>query len=60
VLGTALQRAIALDALSILIRDGHLNRETKSRARSRLERSTRDPNLDIRRLARTTLVELGP
>jgi len=60
VLGTALQRAYALDALSIMIREGRLNRETKHRARARLQRSTQDPHLDIRRLARTTLVELGP
>ncbi len=57
-LGTALQRALALDSLSEMIRGGHLNRESTARARNRLERSTRDPHQDVRRLARTTLVEL--
>ncbi len=56
--GTALERAVALDALSSMIGNGRLSAASAYQARRRLERSQRDPHGDVRILARTALGEL--
>jgi hypothetical protein len=56
--GTALERAVALDALSTMIQDGRLSAASAYKARRRIERSQSDPHGDVRLLARTALGEL--
>jgi len=55
---SAFDRAVALDALALMIREGKLKPKAVDIARSRLERSTRDPHADVSAFARTTLSEL--
>jgi len=55
---SALDRAVALEALAQMIRDGKLKPNAVDIARNRLERSTRDPHADVSAFARTTLNEL--
>ena len=56
--GTALERAVALDALSTMIRDGRLSAASAFKARRRIERSQSDPHGDVRILVHTALGEL--
>ena len=56
--GSALERAMAIEALALMIREGKLKPNAADLARHRLERSARDPHTDISVFARTTLDEL--